>query len=71
MLFLCHMDVVEALKSDWTTDPFQFVEKDGFYYGRGSEDMKDGDAAMVTTFLRLHREGYKPKRDLILALDGG
>ncbi len=68
VLFLCHMDVVEALKSDWTTDPFQFVEKDGFYYGRGSEDMKDGDAAMVTTFLRLHREGYKPKRDLILAL---
>ena len=68
VLFLCHMDVVEALKSDWTTDPFQLVEKDGFYYGRGTEDMKDGDAAMVTTFLRLHREGYKPKRDLILAL---
>ncbi len=68
VLFLCHMDVVEALKSDWTTDPFQFVEKDGFFYGRGTQDMKDGDAAMVTTFLRLHRDGYKPKRDLILAL---
>jgi acetylornithine deacetylase/succinyl-diaminopimelate desuccinylase-like protein len=68
VLFLCHMDVVEALKSDWTTDPFQLVEKDGYFYGRGSEDMKDGDAALVTTFLRLHREGYKPKRDLILAL---
>ena len=68
VLFLCHMDVVEALRSDWHTDPFQFVEKDGFYYGRGTQDMKDGDAALVATFLRLRREGYKPKRDLILAL---
>jgi acetylornithine deacetylase/succinyl-diaminopimelate desuccinylase-like protein len=68
VLFLCHMDVVEALRSDWTTDPFELVEKDGFFYGRGTGDMKDGDAIMVATFLRLHREGYKPKRDLILAL---
>jgi acetylornithine deacetylase/succinyl-diaminopimelate desuccinylase-like protein len=68
VLFLCHMDVVQALKSDWSTDPFQFVEKDGYYYGRGTQDMKDSDAALVSTFLRLHREGYKPKRDLILAL---
>jgi acetylornithine deacetylase/succinyl-diaminopimelate desuccinylase-like protein len=67
-LFLCHMDVVQALRSDWTTDPFEFVEKDGYYYGRGTQDMKDSDAALVATFLRLHREGYKPKRDLILAL---
>jgi acetylornithine deacetylase/succinyl-diaminopimelate desuccinylase-like protein len=68
VLFLCHMDVVEALRSDWNTDPFQFVEKDGYYYGRGTQDMKDSDAGLVATFLRLHREGYKPKRDLILAL---
>ena len=68
VLFLCHMDVVEALRSDWHTDPFQFVEKDGYYYGRGTQDMKDSDAALVFTFLRLHREGYKPRRDLILAL---
>ncbi len=68
VLFLCHMDVVEALPSDWHTDPFQFVEKDGYFYGRGTQDMKDSDAALVATFLRLHREGYKPKRDLILAL---
>jgi acetylornithine deacetylase/succinyl-diaminopimelate desuccinylase-like protein len=68
VLFLCHMDVVEALRSDWNTDPFEFVEKDGYYYGRGTQDMKDSDAALVATFLRLHREGYKPKRDLILAL---
>jgi acetylornithine deacetylase/succinyl-diaminopimelate desuccinylase-like protein len=68
VLFLCHMDVVEALPSDWNTNPFQFVEKDGFFYGRGTQDMKESDAAMVETFLRLHREGYKPQRDLILAL---
>ncbi len=68
VLFLCHMDVVQALRSDWTTDPFQFVEKDGYYYGRGTQDMKESDAALVATFLRLHREGYRPKRDLILAL---
>ncbi len=68
VLFLCHMDVVQALRSDWHTDPFQFVEQDGYYYGRGTQDMKDSDAALVATFLRLHREGYKPKRDLILAL---
>ena len=68
VLFLCHMDVVQALRSDWSTDPFQFVEKDGYYYGRGTQDMKNSDAALVATFLRLHREGYRPKRDLILAL---
>jgi acetylornithine deacetylase/succinyl-diaminopimelate desuccinylase-like protein len=68
VVFLCHLDVVEALRSDWHTDPFEFVEKDGYYYGRGTQDMKDSDAALVATFLRLHREGYKPRRDLILAL---
>jgi acetylornithine deacetylase/succinyl-diaminopimelate desuccinylase-like protein len=68
VLFLCHIDVVEALRSDWTTDPFELVEKDGYFYGRGTEDMKDGDAVMVATFLRLHSAGYKPERDLILVL---
>src|ERR1700739_605713 len=68
VLFLCHIDVVEALPSDWHTDPFQFVEKDGYFYGRGTQDMKDSDAALVFTLLRLHREGYKPRRDIILAL---
>ena len=68
ILFLCHIDVVQALRSDWSTDPFQFVEKDGYFYGRGTQDMKQSDAALVATFLRLHREGYKPARDLILAL---
>jgi acetylornithine deacetylase/succinyl-diaminopimelate desuccinylase-like protein len=68
VLFLCHMDVVEALRSDWHTDPFEFVEKDGYVYGRGTQDMKNSDAALVFTMLRLHKEGYKPRRDLILAL---
>ena len=68
VLFLGHMDVVEALPADWHTDPFQFVEKDGYYYGRGTQDMKNSDAALVATFLRLHKEGYHPRRDLILAL---
>jgi acetylornithine deacetylase/succinyl-diaminopimelate desuccinylase-like protein len=68
VLFLGHMDVVQALRADWSTDPFQFVEKDGYYYGRGTQDMKESDAALAATFLRLHREGYKPARDLILAL---
>ena len=68
VLFLCHMDVVQALRSDWTTDPFEFVEKGGYFYGRGTQDMKNSDAALVWTFLKLHREGYKPRRDILLAL---
>jgi acetylornithine deacetylase/succinyl-diaminopimelate desuccinylase-like protein len=68
VLFLCHIDVVEALPKDWHTDPFKFTEQDGYYYGRGTQDMKDSDAALVATFLWLHRQGYKPQRDLILAL---
>ena len=68
VLLIGHLDVVEARREDWTTDPFQFVEKDGYYYGRGTQDMKDGDAVMVTTLLRFKKEGYVPDRDIILAL---
>jgi acetylornithine deacetylase/succinyl-diaminopimelate desuccinylase-like protein len=68
VLFIGHLDVVEAKREDWTTDPFVFVEKDGFFYGRGTNDMKAGDAIMVTNFIRLKKEGYVPDRDLILAL---
>ena len=68
VLFLGHMDVVEALPADWHTDPFQFVEKDGYYYGRGTQDMKASDAIAVTDFIRLKKEGYVPDRDIILAL---
>jgi acetylornithine deacetylase/succinyl-diaminopimelate desuccinylase-like protein len=68
ILFIGHLDVVEARREDWTTDPFQFVEKDGFFYGRGTQDMKEGDAILVESFLRLKRQGFEPDRDLILAL---
>ncbi len=68
ILFIGHLDVVEAPRADWATDPFQFVEKDGYYYGRGTEDMKSEDAVLVTNFIRLKKEGYQPDRDLILAL---
>jgi acetylornithine deacetylase/succinyl-diaminopimelate desuccinylase-like protein len=68
VLFIGHLDVVEARREDWTSDPFVFLEKDGYFYGRGTEDMKAGDALLVTSFVRLKREGYLPDRDLILAL---
>ena len=68
ILLIGHLDVVEAHREDWTTDPFQFVEKDGFYYGRGTQDMKSGDAIMATTLIRFKKEGYTPDRDIILAL---
>ncbi len=68
ILMIGHLDVVEARREDWTTDPFKLIEKDGYFYGRGSLDMKDGDAIMATTLLRMKQEGFKPDRDLILAL---
>jgi acetylornithine deacetylase/succinyl-diaminopimelate desuccinylase-like protein len=68
ILIIAHLDVVEARREDWTTDPFQFVEKDGYFYGRGTQDMKSDDAIMVTNLIRFHREGYRPNRDIILAL---
>jgi acetylornithine deacetylase/succinyl-diaminopimelate desuccinylase-like protein len=68
ILFIGHLDVVEALREDWTTDPFEFIEKDGYFYGRGTEDMKEGDAILVTNFIRLKKEGFLPDRDIIVAL---
>ena len=68
LLIIGHLDVVEAKREDWTTDPFVFTEKDGYFYGRGTQDMKESDAASVTTFVRLKREGFVPDRDIILAL---
>jgi acetylornithine deacetylase/succinyl-diaminopimelate desuccinylase-like protein len=68
VLLIGHLDVVEAKPEDWTTNPFQLIEKDGYFYGRGTQDMKDGDAIMVTTLIRMKKEGYEPSRDIILAL---
>ena len=69
-LWLAHLDVVEARKQDWSQglDPFQFTEKDGYYYGRGTADIKDGASILVANFIRLKQEGYRPAGDLILAL---
>jgi acetylornithine deacetylase/succinyl-diaminopimelate desuccinylase-like protein len=68
VLIIAHLDVVEAKREDWSTDPFRFVEKDGYFYGRGTQDMKDSDAIAVTDFIRLRKEGFVPDRDIILAL---
>jgi len=66
VLLLAHMDVVDVNRENWTTDPFRLVEQGGYFYGRGSHDNKAAVAAMVTTFIRLREEGFKPGRDLIL-----
>ena len=68
VLFICHLDVVEANRSDWSLDPFHLTEKDGFFYGRGTQDVKDSDAALVMGLILMKRANYVPKRDLIVAL---
>ncbi len=71
ILLLAHLDVVDARREDWSVDPFKFLEKDGYYYGRGTTDIKDGAAILVANLIRLQREGFRPDRDLILALTAG
>jgi len=68
ILLMAHLDVVDARKEDWSTDPYQFVEKDGWYYGRGTSDVKDGAAMLVASFIRYRHEGFVPDRDLIIVL---
>jgi acetylornithine deacetylase/succinyl-diaminopimelate desuccinylase-like protein len=68
VLLIGHLDVVEARREDWTTDPFKFVEQEGYFYGRGTTDMKDGDAILSATLIRMKKEGYVPSRDIILAM---
>lgn len=68
ILLLAHIDVVEAKREDWSTDPFTFLEKDGYYYGRGTADDKAQAAVWVANLIRYKREGFRPDRDLILAL---
>jgi acetylornithine deacetylase/succinyl-diaminopimelate desuccinylase-like protein len=68
VLFICHLDVVEALRKDWSVDPFTFFEKDGYFYGRGTTDVKNDDASLITNAIRLKNEGYIPNRDIIIAL---
>jgi acetylornithine deacetylase/succinyl-diaminopimelate desuccinylase-like protein len=68
ILMIAHLDVVDARKEDWTTDPYKLVEKDGWLYGRGTTDNKAGAAILVANFIRLKAEGFIPSRDLIIAL---
>jgi acetylornithine deacetylase/succinyl-diaminopimelate desuccinylase-like protein len=67
VLFLGHLDVVEAKPEDWSVEPFVLTEKDGWFYGRGTIDMKDGDAALAESLIRLKRERFVPDRDIIVA----
>jgi len=68
LLLLAHLDVVEALREDWTTDPFKFEEIDGFYYARGSRDDKAMAAIFIANVIRMKREKFVPDRDIIVAL---
>jgi len=68
LLLLAHLDVVEAKREDWSFDPFTFLEKDGFFYGRGTSDDKAMAAQLVANVLRLKEENFAHDRDLILAL---
>ncbi len=68
ILLLAHTDVVEAKREDWNMDPFQFIEKDGYFYGRGTGDDKAQAAVWIANLIRYKREGFKPDRDIIVAL---
>ena len=71
MLLLAHIDVVEANRADWTRDPFKLVEENGYFFGRGTSDDKAQAAIWVDSLIRLKQAGYKPKRDIKLALTCG
>jgi acetylornithine deacetylase/succinyl-diaminopimelate desuccinylase-like protein len=68
LLLLAHLDVVQARREDWSFDPFTFLEKDGWFYGRGTSDDKGMASQFVANLIRLKEEGFTPDRDLILAL---
>ena len=68
ILLLAHTDVVEAKREDWSMDPFQFIERDGYFYGRGTSDDKAQAAIWIANLIRYKREGFKPDRDIIVAL---
>lgn len=71
ILLLAHLDVVEARREDWSFDPFTLTERDGYFYGRGTTDVKGPGATLVASLLQLKSEGFTPSRDIILALTSG
>jgi len=71
MLLLGHLDVVEAKREDWTRDPFTLIEENGYFYGRGTSDMKAMDATWIDMLMRFKHDGYHPKRTIKLALTCG
>jgi acetylornithine deacetylase/succinyl-diaminopimelate desuccinylase-like protein len=70
IVLMAHMDVVTAKRSDWQRDPYHLTEENGFFYGRGTSDVKQEAALLTATFIRLKAEGFVPKRDLIIAFSG-
>jgi acetylornithine deacetylase/succinyl-diaminopimelate desuccinylase-like protein len=70
ILLMAHMDVVAAKREDWERSPFELIEENGYFYGRGTYDNKQGVVAITSTFLRLKAEGFVPSRDLILFFSG-
>lgn len=70
VLLMAHMDVVTAKPEDWQRDPFTLTEENGYFYGRGTSDVKDGVASLTATFLRLKAEGFRPNRDLVIVFSG-
>jgi acetylornithine deacetylase/succinyl-diaminopimelate desuccinylase-like protein len=71
ILLLAHLDVVEARREDWHFDPYKLTESDGYFYGRGTSDIKGGAAGLVAALLRLHAEKIVPRGDYVLALTAG
>ena len=69
ILLLAHLDVVEAKREDWSVDPFKLLEKDGFFYGRGTGDDKFMAAAFLANLIRYKQEGFKPDRDILVVLE--
>ena len=69
ILLVAHLDVVPALRSDWSVDPFKLTEQDGYFYGRGSSDDKYMAASFIANLIRYKQEGYKPDRDIVVALE--
>src|SRR3982751_6254111 len=70
IMLMGHMDVVEAKPEDWSVDPFKMIEKDGYYYGRGTTDMKDGIVAITQAMIDLKKAGFQPKRDIVVLFTG-